>query len=85
MEKARKRRPCKPGQKPVVRKKTAWFGLPDLPSRPELSQTSPLVYAVRLGRASCVKVLIKYSAASVNLPDAFGHTPIAYAMFMLAK
>ncbi|KAG2495925.1 hypothetical protein HYH03_005857 [Edaphochlamys debaryana] len=85
VEAAKKRRPCKPGQKPKPRKKTAWFGLPDLPSRPELAQTSPLVYAVRLWRPKCVAVLLKYSAAAPNLPDAHGLTPLAYAMFLLAN
>ncbi|KAG2440992.1 hypothetical protein HXX76_003845 [Chlamydomonas incerta] len=85
VEAAHQRRPCKPGQKPKPRKKTAWFGLPDLPSRPELARTSPLLYAVRLGRAKCVEVLLRYSAALVNMPDAHGVTPIGYAMFMLAK
>ncbi len=82
VEEARKRRPCKPGEKPKVyfqnlvspyskslpsiiplphrqiRKKTAWFGIPSLPSRPELKLTSPLVLAVRLGRADCVEVCL---------------------------
>ncbi|KAG2450455.1 hypothetical protein HYH02_004957 [Chlamydomonas schloesseri] len=85
VEAARQRRPCKPGQKPKPRKKTAFFGLPDLPSRPELAHTSPLLYAVRLGRAKCVEVLLRYSAASVNTCDAHGLTPIHYALFLLAK
>ncbi|PNH11118.1 Ankyrin-1 [Tetrabaena socialis] len=84
-EKARQRRPCKPGEKPKIRSKKAWFGLAELPSRPELALTSPLVYAVRLGRPKCVAALLQHNAALPNMPDAHGHTPLAYAMFQLAK
>ncbi|KAG2496092.1 hypothetical protein HYH03_005695 [Edaphochlamys debaryana] len=82
---ARLRRPCKPGEKPKIRKKTAWFGLPDLPTRPELALTSPLAYAVRLCRPKCVEVLTRLSGALPNLPDAHGVTPLSYALFLLAK
>lgn len=59
VEEAHKRAPRQPGSKAVVRSKTAWFGIPDLPSRPELNQTSPLVLAVRLGRVECVEQLVR--------------------------
>ncbi|PNH07632.1 Serine/threonine-protein phosphatase 6 regulatory ankyrin repeat subunit C [Tetrabaena socialis] len=84
-EKARQRRPCKPGEKPKIRSKNPWFGLAELPSRPELALTSPLVYAVRLGRASCVAALVQLDPVLPNMPDAHGHTPLSYAMFQLAK
>ena len=76
VEEARKRRPCKPGVRPEIRKKTAWFGIPSLPSRPELRLTSPLAMAVRLGRADCVQALCRLSCASLNEPDGFNVTPI---------
>lgn len=59
VEEARKRAPRQPGSKASVRSKTAWFGIPDLPSRPELNLTSPLVMAVRLGRVECVEQLVR--------------------------
>ncbi|GFR45476.1 hypothetical protein Agub_g6877 [Astrephomene gubernaculifera] len=85
VEEAKKRRPRKPNEKPKIRSKKAWFGLPDLPSRPELALTSPLVYAVRLGRVRCAAELCRLSGALPSMPDAHGHCPLAYAMFMLAK
>ena len=84
VDEARRRLPCKPGQRPEVRKKTAWFGIPSLPSRPELHLTSPLVLAVRLGRAECVAALCRLST-SLNTPDGFNVTPTMYAMFQLFK
>ena len=61
-----------------------WFGIPELPSRPEFHQTSPLVMAVRLGRLKCVEALLRLSA-SINVPDGFGLTPLQYTMFLLLK
>ena len=61
-----------------------FFGVPDLPSRPELLLTSPLVYAVRLGRLSCVETLLRLSATT-NIPDGHGHTPIQYALLHLMR
>jgi len=86
VEVARKRRPAAPGKKPRgTRKKTAWFGLPDMPDRPELNETSALVYAVRLGRVNCVRVLLGHSLGLLNDTDGWGLPPISYAMYMLAK
>ena len=62
----------------------AWFGSPSLPSRPELHLTSPLVLAVRLGRADCVQTLCRLSN-SLNTPDGFSITPVQYAMLLLIK
>ena len=83
-EAARMRLPCKPGEKPEVRKRTAWFGIPSLPSRPELYMTSPLAMAVRLGRADCVEALCRLSN-SLNTIDGFEVTPIQYALLNLVK
>ncbi|GIL91090.1 hypothetical protein Vretimale_9511 [Volvox reticuliferus] len=86
IEQARLRRPCKPGEKPRIRQKKVWFGLPPMPSRPELALTSPLVYAVRLGRVKCVEVLLQCSGGGLlDLPDAHGVTPLSYALFLLTK
>ncbi|GLC39823.1 hypothetical protein PLESTB_001385500 [Pleodorina starrii] len=87
VEQARQRRPLKPGEKPQIRKKKVWFGLPNMPSRPELSLTSPLVYAVRLGRVKCVEVLLRVGGGSelVDVPDGHGVTPLSYAMYLLAR
>eukprot|EP00798_Chlamydomonas_sp_ICE-L_P013937 gene13937-19871_t len=82
-EAARQRRPLQPGKK-AAPKKTSWFGGADVPTRPELNSTSPLVLAVRLGRISCVQTLLKHSP-SINIPDGFGVTPIQYALFLLLK
>eukprot|EP00798_Chlamydomonas_sp_ICE-L_P010358 gene10358-8295_t len=82
-EAARQRRPLPPGKK-AAPKKTSWFGGADVPTRPELNRTSPLVLAVRLGRMSCVEALLKLSP-SINIPDGFGVTPIQYALFLLLK
>eukprot|EP00798_Chlamydomonas_sp_ICE-L_P009350 gene9350-16473_t len=82
-EAARQRRPLPLGKK-ATHKKTSWFGGADVPTRPELNSTSPLVLAVRLGRISCVQVLLKHSP-SINIPDGFGVTPIQYALFLLLK
>jgi hypothetical protein len=61
-----------------------WFGIPALPSRPELHLTSPLVMAVRLGRASCVEQLCKLSN-SLDIPDGYALTPLQYALLLLMK
>ncbi len=61
-----------------------WFGIPELPTRPELSLTSPLVMAVRMGRAECVEQLVQLST-SLSVPDAFYLTPVQYAMLLLVK
>eukprot|EP00798_Chlamydomonas_sp_ICE-L_P005591 gene5591-12744_t len=82
-EAARQRRPLPLGKK-ATHKKTSWFGGADVPTRPELNSTSPLVLAVRLGRISCVQALLKHSP-SINIPDGFGVTPIQYALFLLLK
>ncbi|GLI60624.1 hypothetical protein VaNZ11_002787 [Volvox africanus] len=86
IEQARLRRPCKPGEKPRIRQKKVWFGLPPMPSRPELALTSPLVYAVRLGRVKCVEVLLQCAGGGLlDVPDMHGVTPLSYALFLLAK
>ncbi|KXZ51792.1 hypothetical protein GPECTOR_11g235 [Gonium pectorale] len=82
---ARLRAAVGPGGKVVVRSRKAWFGLPAMPSRPELKQTSALVYAVRLARPSCVAALLAASLQHLNLADGWGHTPVAYAAYMLAR
>ncbi|KAG2491133.1 hypothetical protein HYH03_010576 [Edaphochlamys debaryana] len=82
---ARTRGPRAPGAKPVIRSRKAFFGLPAMPSRPELRQTSALVYAVRLARPSVVAALLEASLQPLNLPDGWGHTPVAYASLMLAR
>ena len=53
--------------------------------RPELRGTSALVYAVRLGRPGCVAALLSCSLQHLNMPDGWGHTPLAYASYMLAR
>lgn len=81
---ARARRPM--GAKIKIRKRTAWFGLPDLPTRPELLNTSALIYAVRLGRPECVRALVNSRGiAALNLEDGWGHTAIEYAYYMHFK
>ncbi|KAG2423290.1 hypothetical protein HXX76_015439 [Chlamydomonas incerta] len=74
-----------PGGKVTVRSRKAWFGLPAMPSRPELRETSALVYAVRLARPACVAALLEASLAPLNLPDGWGVTPTAYAAYLLAR
>lgn len=48
-----------------------------LPLRPELRGSSALLYAVRLCRPACVAALLAASAQHLNLPDGWGHTPVA--------
>lgn len=64
------------------------FGLPDLPSRPELYETSALTYAVQLCRPACVKALLDCDSVSrglLGLKDWWGHTATEYAMAMLTR
>ncbi|PNW72997.1 hypothetical protein CHLRE_14g614850v5 [Chlamydomonas reinhardtii] len=74
-----------PGGKVTVRSRKVWFGLPAMPSRPELRETSALVYAVRLARPACVAALLEASLAPLNLPDGWGVTATAYAAYMVAR
>ncbi|KAG1663027.1 hypothetical protein FOA52_005718 [Chlamydomonas sp. UWO 241] len=81
---AANRRPLKAGEKAKARSRKVWFGIPALPSRPELNLTSPMVLATRLCRTECIAALAKFSD-SVNIPDGFGATPTQYAMLMLTR
>ena len=56
-----------------------------LTHRPELRETSALVYAVRLARPACVAALLEASLAPLNLPDGWGVTATAYAAYMVAR
>jgi hypothetical protein len=46
-----------------------------LPKAPTLNRTTPLSYAVRLGRPEVVAVLLAHSVAEVNAPDAWLAAP----------
>ncbi|KAG1655812.1 hypothetical protein FOA52_015848, partial [Chlamydomonas sp. UWO 241] len=81
---AANRRPLKAGEKAKPRSRKVWFGIPALPSRPELNLTSPMALSTRLCRTDCVAALARLSD-SVNIPDGFGATPIQYGMLMLTK
>lgn len=65
---ARARKPTPPGAKPRKgRAKKGWLFLPDMPDRPELSETPALVYAVRLARPTTVRALLAAHAGKARL------------------
>lgn len=82
---ARARAPAPPGTIIKGRKKTAFFGLPDMPSRPELFDTGAVTYAVRLNRPECVSTLMEISAGTVNQHDGYGYSPVSYALYMMGS
>ncbi|GFH19061.1 serine/threonine-protein phosphatase 6 regulatory ankyrin repeat subunit C [Haematococcus lacustris] len=68
------------------RKRTVFFGLPELPSRLELEETSALILAVRLGRVDCLQALLDCGDRTLlNKRDLWGHSALDYAYFMFAK
>jgi len=56
-----------------------------LPEAPTLNRTTPLSYAVRLGRPEVVAALLAHSVAEVNAPDAWLVRPLEYASYMLSR
>lgn len=82
---SRKRRPAKPKAKIVPRKRSVLWGLPDLPTRPELSRASALLFAVRTARVEVVRTLLECSLGTINTPDGWGYPPLSYAMYMMVR
>lgn len=57
----------------------------DIPESVRMFETPALVFAVRMGRLSCVNALLRMSAGIVDLVDGYNCTALQYAMLMLAR